>query len=91
MNQLAGLITEGQAKKMMEILNEDSPVEAKLIKKGTKFKNNSNGRYTFIGGGNCNIISGATATFQSGVVIVGGVGNNTSGGTWSAANCIFTV
>jgi hypothetical protein len=44
MNQLAGIITEGQAKKMMEILNEDSPVEAKLIKKGTKFKNNSNGK-----------------------------------------------
>jgi hypothetical protein len=44
MNQLAGVITESQAKKMMEILNEDSPVETKLIKKGTKFKNNFNGK-----------------------------------------------
>ena len=44
MNQLAGIITEGQAKKMMEVLNEDSPLETKLIKKGTKFKNNYNGK-----------------------------------------------
>jgi hypothetical protein len=44
MKQLAGIITEDQARKMMEVLNEDSPVETKLIKKGTKFKNNFNGK-----------------------------------------------
>ena len=44
MKQLAGIITENQARKMIEVLNEDSSVETKLIKKGTKFKNNFNGK-----------------------------------------------
>ena len=50
LNQLRQLIREEISKvvneneKIMEILNENPPTETKLIKKGTKFKNNFNGK-----------------------------------------------
>lgn len=55
------------------------------------YKNCVNGNDGFIGGGVCNILYCATATTcTAGSTISGGVGNNTSGGTWSA-NGYFTA
>lgn len=46
----------------------------------------------FIGGGNCNNVYNPTSgCLAYGAVVVGGVGNNTSGGTWSLATCTFTL
>jgi hypothetical protein len=46
----------------------------------------------FIGGGNCNFTcNSASGCFAYGAVVVGGVGNNTTGGTWDLATCVFTV
>jgi hypothetical protein len=46
----------------------------------------------FIGGGNCNsVCNSISGCLALGAVVVGGVGNNTAGGTWSLASCCFTV
>jgi hypothetical protein len=46
----------------------------------------------FIGGGTCNNVCNVTSGCLSyGAVVVGGVGNNTTGGTWDLATCTFTV
>jgi hypothetical protein len=46
----------------------------------------------FIGGGNCNSVCNVTSgCLAYGAVVVGGVGNNTTGGTWSLATCKFCV
>lgn len=50
------------------------------------------GLHSFIGGGTYNSICNSTSPCLSfGAAIVGGVGNNTTGGTWSLATCAFTV
>jgi hypothetical protein len=46
----------------------------------------------FIGSGNCNFVCNSTSgCLAYGAVVVGGVGNNTTGGTWDLATCVFTV
>jgi hypothetical protein len=46
----------------------------------------------FIGGGKCNNVCNSTSgCLAFGAVVVGGVGNNTTGGTWSLPTCTFTV
>ena len=46
----------------------------------------------FIGGGICNNVCNATSgCLAIGSVVVGGIGNNTTGGTWALASCSFTV
>jgi len=56
------------------------------------FKNLNNSFDGFIGGGNCNAICNTTSgCYAYGAVVVGGVGNNTFGGTWSLASCCFSV
>ena len=46
----------------------------------------------FIGGGICNNACNATSgCLALGAVVVGGIGNNTYGGTFSMATCTFTV
>jgi hypothetical protein len=50
------------------------------------------GNDAFIGGGNCNnICNPINGCFSYGAVVVGGVGGNTSGGTWSTSSCCFSV
>lgn len=59
---------------------------------GSGFFNFANGISSFIGGGAYNNICNNTSSCLSfGAVISGGVGNNTTGGTWSLATCSFTV
>jgi len=59
---------------------------------GGGFKNLNNTIDGFIGGGNCNNVCNSTSGCLSyGSVVVGGVGNNTTGGTWTLASCCFTV
>jgi len=56
------------------------------------FKNTAQSIAGFIGGGNCNFVCNSTCGCLSyGAVVVGGVGNNTNGGTWDLATCVFTV
>lgn len=56
------------------------------------FKNLSQGIAGFIGGGNCNSICNSTSgCLAFGAVVAGGVGNNTTGGTWTLASGCFTV
>jgi hypothetical protein len=56
------------------------------------FKNLNTALDSFIGGGNCNALCNSTSPCLSyGAVVVGGVGNNTTGGTWSLASCCFSV
>jgi hypothetical protein len=46
----------------------------------------------FIGGGECNSVCNSTSgCLAYGAAVVGGVGNNTTGGTWSLASCAFAV
>ena len=46
----------------------------------------------FVGGGYFNKVCNSASPCSSyGAVVVGGVGNNTTGGTWSLASCCFTV
>ena len=47
------------------------------------------GAIEFIGGGMYNAINGSNNTITIGAIVVGGVGNNTSGGTWDAINYCF--
>ena len=54
-------------------------------------KNLAQGFQSFIGGGNCNAVCNTLSCNAFGSVVVGGVGNNTSGGTFSFASCAFTV
>jgi hypothetical protein len=50
----------------------------------------TNARYSFVGAGNCNAICNSTCGNLAGLsVVVGGVGNNTSGGTWNTSNFNF--
>ena len=45
-----------------------------------------------VGGGICNNVCNVTSgCLAIGAVVVGGVGNNTSGGTWNLTTCSFTV
>jgi hypothetical protein len=54
--------------------------------------NTANGSFTFIGNGICNYITNsASSCCATGAVVVGGIGNNTCGGTFSLATCNFTV
>jgi hypothetical protein len=54
--------------------------------------NLAQGINSFIGGGNCNSVFNVTSgCLAYGSVVVGGVGNNTTGGTWALASCAFTV
>lgn len=56
------------------------------------FKNLSSGAASFIGGGVCNNVCNSTSgCLSTGAVVAGGVGNNTTGGTWDLATCAFTV
>jgi hypothetical protein len=56
------------------------------------FKNLSQGFNSFVGSGNCNQVCNSTSGCLSyGAVVAGGVGNNTTGGTWTLASCAFTV
>jgi hypothetical protein len=56
------------------------------------YYNTSKGIYGFVGGGFCNNAVNATCDCLAlGSVVVGGIGNNTCGGTWSIASCGFTV
>ena len=55
-------------------------------------RNIAQGVLSFIGGGEWNNVCNSTsACLALGSVVVGGVGNNTSGGTWDLATCSFTV
>lgn len=55
-------------------------------------KNLNNAIDSFIGGGNCNNTCNSTSGCLSyGAVVTGGVGNNTTGGTWNLPTCTFTV
>jgi hypothetical protein len=55
-------------------------------------RNYNNAIGGFIGSGNCNATCNSTSGCLSyGAVVVGGVGNNTFGGTWTIASCCFTV
>jgi hypothetical protein len=55
-------------------------------------RNKNFGKYTFIGNGVCNVICNSISNcYTIGTVIVGGIGNNTTGGTWNLATCSFTV
>jgi hypothetical protein len=55
-------------------------------------RNLAQGVLSFIGGGECNNICNTTSgCLALGAVVVGGVGNNTCGGTWDLATCQFTV
>jgi hypothetical protein len=55
-------------------------------------KNLAQGLATFIGSGNCNSVCNSTnGCLAYGAVVVGGVGNNTTGGTWVLASCTFSV
>jgi hypothetical protein len=59
---------------------------------GGGFKNLNNAVDGFIGGGNCNNVCNVTnGCLALGAVVVGGVGNNTTGGTWDLASCCFTA
>ena len=59
---------------------------------GGGFKNLNNSFDGFIGGGNCNNVCNVTSgCLAYGAVVVGGVGNNTTGGTWTIASCCFSV
>ena len=54
--------------------------------------NRSQGIFGFIGGGVCNnLCHNTSGCLALGAVVVGGVGNNTTGGTWDLATCSFTV
>ena len=56
------------------------------------YRNTSQAIEGFIGGGNCNQVCNSTSgCLAYGAVVVGGVGNNTTGGTWTLASCCFTV
>ena len=55
-------------------------------------KNLAQGFNSFIGGGDCNSVCNSTSGCLSyGAVVAGGVGNNTTGGTFSLVSCCFTV
>jgi hypothetical protein len=55
-------------------------------------KNYAQGISSSILGGNCNYVCNLTSgCLAYGGVVVGGVGNNTTGGTWTLASCCFTV
>jgi hypothetical protein len=55
-------------------------------------RNKNFGKYTFIGNGICNVICNSISNcYTIGSVVVGGIGNNTTGGTWDLATCSFTV
>jgi len=59
---------------------------------GGGFKNQAQGLNSFIGSGNCNNVCNVTSgCLAYGAVVTGGVGNNTTGGTWTLASCAFTV
>jgi len=51
----------------------------------------SQGSFGFIGNGVCNnICNSSLSSLAFGGVVVGGVGNNTTGGTWNSSTCSFT-
>jgi len=55
-------------------------------------KNLAQGNFSFIGSGVCNNVCNITSGCCAlGSVVVGGVGNNTTGGTWDITTCTFTV
>ena len=51
---------------------------------GGGWQNMNNHMYGVIGGGSCNILACASFSYPAGSVIAGGVGNGTTGGSWSA-------
>ena len=55
-------------------------------------KNTAQAINGFVGGGNCNSVCNSTSgCLAFGAVVVGGLGNNSTGGTWSLVTCTFTV
>ena len=51
-----------------------------------------NAMFGFIGGGVNNTACNSTnGCLSAGAVVAGGIGNNTTGGTWDLASCNFTV
>lgn len=71
------------------VCNTVSGIESSIV--GGQ-KNLVQGFNSFIGGGDCNNVCNSTSGCLSyGAVVAGGVGNNTSGGTFTLASCAFTV
>lgn len=52
-------------------------------------KNYLNADFSFIGTGNCNIICNSNSACTLGSVVVGGVGNNTTGGFFNSSTCVW--